>query len=177
MSFEGPLSGKTHDPMKAHVEYLVHKFIEDLFEMARHSLIVDGSDISKEAGTLTDILKQKEDEAIEPFDFELNNQLKDLYSQVDDLTLEISNLRRQIPQDIRHSYLESLPSGTSPVQAQQTPELAENYASHEERVKQTIAIFVSEYYDAITNIKEMKKSAIPEAKLQTERLVETFKFF
>lgn len=91
------------DPLRARVESIVSTFINDGFEMARHSMNIDGTDMSGVA-SLKQVLNGSSDQETEPFDVELNATLRKLYAQVDRLTLQVIELRRKVPDEAKQMY-------------------------------------------------------------------------
>ena len=50
------------------------------------------------------MLSLKSKEKIEPFDFELNAQLRDVLEHVEQETIQVSKLRRELPSRARETY-------------------------------------------------------------------------
>ncbi|ODV94483.1 hypothetical protein PACTADRAFT_18178 [Pachysolen tannophilus NRRL Y-2460] len=90
------------DPLRNKIENMVETFIFETFEMARHSMIIDGIDMSNTA-SLKNIIDEPK-EQIEPFNFELNDKLRKIYAQVEDATLEVTSLRRELPIKAKEEY-------------------------------------------------------------------------
>ncbi|ODQ64227.1 hypothetical protein NADFUDRAFT_66985 [Nadsonia fulvescens var. elongata DSM 6958] len=90
------------DPMRERVNELVNEFILETFELTKHSLIVDGIPMSS-AQSLKTHLNQP-NELIDPYDTELNEELRTVFQQVDEETLRVTQMRRNVPQELAESY-------------------------------------------------------------------------
>lgn len=93
--------------MRSQVQELVHQFIYESLEISRYGLVVDGRDISGKSSTFAETLKQMENNDVEPFNQELNDDLREAYALVDELTLDISNLRQKFPNEILKIFTNS----------------------------------------------------------------------
>jgi kinetochor protein Mis14/NSL1 len=96
-----PVAGS--DPLRTRVEQIVSEFIHEGFEMARHSMNINGVDMSK-VGSLKELLDDPSEQDTEPFDSGLNEKLRTLYGEVDKKTLEIIQLRRTVPDEAKELY-------------------------------------------------------------------------
>lgn len=175
LKFEGESLELMTDPMRSHVEELVHHFITESFEMARYGLIVDGKEI-REDSSLMDILnKTPIDDLMVPFDAELNDNLRKLYSLVDDLNLEISNLRRQIPHHIVETVKHDVTRNLENVKYLdfKLPSSIKNLHQLENQISQSQI----EYYNLLQSLKILKRETVPQACLEVEKLLKTLDFF
>ncbi|EGV65756.1 hypothetical protein PSN45_003456 [Yamadazyma tenuis] len=94
-----------NDPMKNKVTNLLHDYLKEVFEMAKHAMVVDGLDMStRGAASISDVLSLKPKEKTEPFDFELNSKLREILQSVEQETIEVTQLRKKIPQKIDAKY-------------------------------------------------------------------------
>lgn len=94
-----------NDPLKTTVTNLLHEYLKEVFETAKHAMVIDGVDMAlKRANTISDLLSLKTREKTESFDFELNSQLKDLLQQIEQETIEVTDLRKNIPQEFGVKY-------------------------------------------------------------------------
>jgi chromosome segregation ATPase len=139
--------------------------------------MVDGVDMSTRPN-LRDYLAAPKEE-IEPFDFELNDRLRQLYARVDDLTLEIARLRKRVPAESTRLYqhalerrreLEQQAASESDVDAEEDAVDADTDA----RLQQLRDIKHT-YYGAIGGLDELI-STMPETKTQLEQLEQTLQF-
>ncbi|CAN6621274.1 kinetochore-associated protein Nsl1p [Trichomonascus vanleenenianus] len=92
----------SQDPLRDQVRDLVEMFVHDTFEMARHAMIVDGEDMSEKESL--QLMLDTSNEEIEPFDVDLNEKLRRIYAEVDERTLEVSELRRSVPLQVVERY-------------------------------------------------------------------------
>lgn len=104
------------DPMRARVEELVNEFLRKAWDGAKHSISVNGLDVSGvpdhfsaqapipvEGGE-----KQQEREGVDfaylPYDPRLSTQVAHLHAEVEALTSQVSNLRRTNPRAGAEGY-------------------------------------------------------------------------
>lgn len=95
------------DPVRSNVKNLLDTYINETFELAKFSLVIDGTDFgnSDSFEKFVNDPKRKKIET-ESFDFELNEKLKKLYYEVEDLTSQITKKRREIPNQLQQRYRE-----------------------------------------------------------------------
>lgn len=95
---------ETHLPQKDHIRDevldLLHDFLIEVFEDAKHAMIVDGIDLSANNSSIQDVLSIKPREKTEPFNIEENDKLRDILKSFEEETIEVTKLRKKIPQDI-----------------------------------------------------------------------------
>ncbi|KAK9446433.1 kinetochore protein Mis14 like-domain-containing protein [Limtongia smithiae] len=92
-------AGSKDEVLRTEVEALVQQFILEMFDMAKHGIVVngqDGSEISLQSLLNSDTTKNEADN-YEPFDLELNEEVRQLYAQIDEETVEVTKLRREAP--------------------------------------------------------------------------------
>ncbi|KAF5114175.1 hypothetical protein DV454_003128 [Geotrichum candidum] len=122
-----------------------------------------------------DLVKNEE---IEPFDFELNDRLRQLYGRVDDLTLEIARLRKRVPAESTRLYQHALERRRElEQQAASEPDAdAEDTVDADTDARlQQLRDIKHTYYDAIGGLDELI-STIPETKTQLEQLEQAVQF-
>ncbi|KAG7899536.1 hypothetical protein KL907_004888 [Ogataea polymorpha] len=86
---------------------LVAQFVDGIFDDIQHSLEIDDVAASQLAtNTISSMLANPAllNEKIEPYDFALNDRLRDLYTRVEEKVESLSNLRRTQPANIRDEY-------------------------------------------------------------------------
>ncbi|OBA22090.1 hypothetical protein METBIDRAFT_31048 [Metschnikowia bicuspidata var. bicuspidata NRRL YB-4993] len=93
-----------HDEFLMQVQNMMSANLETTFEKAKYALIVDGEDLADNDVHLNKLLTIEEREEVVPFDTELNQQLRDLIKQVENETTEVTQLRRELPQEARAAY-------------------------------------------------------------------------
>lgn len=116
-----------NDPLRQEIESLIEQFVYNTFENARHSIILD--DIPETTKNRSVPLRQlisEPKEEVEPFDFALNEKLRDIYRRVEDETLKVTALRRQVPEQSRLKLQEMLESTKQQVDALESAAAAEN---------------------------------------------------
>ncbi|KAK9320782.1 kinetochore protein Mis14 like-domain-containing protein [Lipomyces orientalis] len=110
-NFPAQPSGE-QDPLKQQVEEIVKEFILRTIELSKHSLVVngiEGADPSLDSLMKgADLDKDEETDKYEPFDLELNEQVRELYSEIDKETVEVTKLRREGPLRALEAYKSKL---------------------------------------------------------------------
>ncbi|CAG87054.2 DEHA2D10010p [Debaryomyces hansenii CBS767] len=179
------LPTSNNDPLKTKVANLLDDFIIDAFEMAKQSIMIDGYDMSgrKNPKPISELLSLKSKEKIEPFDFELNAQLRDVLEHVEQETIQVSKLRRELPSRARETY-DNLISNTdkdvSTILAELDSELQQEL--HNDDDDETgkddlssmprIDSIVEDYQQAFLILNNLKRK-IPEQKSELDKLDET----
>lgn len=92
------------DPLKRRVAGMLEEFVQELFEMVKNAMVVDGQDMGRRSGPVSDMIRFKPREKTEPFDFELNSELRDLLEQVEKETIKVSTLRKDVPARVKLAY-------------------------------------------------------------------------
>lgn len=179
------LPTSNNDPLKTKVANLLDDFILDAFEMAKQSIMIDGYDMSgrKNPKPISELLSLKSKEKIEPFDFELNAQLRDVLEHVEQETLQVSKLRRELPSRARETY-DNLISNTdkdvSTILAELDSELQQELHNDDddETGKDDLSLvpridsIVEDYQQAFLILNNLKRK-IPEQKSELDKLDET----
>lgn len=179
------LPTSNNDPLKTKVANLLDDFIIDAFEMAKQSIMIDGYDMSgrKNPKPISELLSLKSKEKIEPFDFELNAQLRDVLEHVEQETIQVSKLRRELPSRARETY-DNLISNTdkdvSTILAELDSELQQELHNDDddETGKDELSLMpridsiVEDYQQAFLILNNLKRK-IPEQKSELDKLDET----
>lgn len=160
----------TEDSLKTRVRELVDEFIHETFELARHSMVVNGVDMSTQ-DTLVDSLKKEE--VVEPFDVELNEKLRSVYAEVDERTLEVTELRRQIPNQATEIYKQKLKEEQD-ILDQALPNEGQS-AENDESISLPINRIQADYEDTLQLIQSLSKS-VPELYSDLNELQEVIDF-
>lgn len=173
------------DPLKAKVANLLDGFIVDAFEIARKSMIIDGKDMASGAGQhISELFSLKYKEKVEPFNVEINAKLRGLLEHVDQETMEVTRLRRELPFRALTSYRELISSTDGEVShiiASLEEELEKlNQTSDEDDSKLNgmipkIDLMSDDYQTALNRMASLKKN-IPEQKAELDKLNETLQF-
>lgn len=160
----------TEDSLKTRVRELVDEFIHETFELARHSMVVNGVDMSTQ-DTLVDSLQKEE--VVEPFDVELNEKLRNLYAEVDERTLEVTELRRQIPNQASEIYKQKLKQEQDLLDQALPNE--DQSTVNDEPISLPINRIQTDYEDTLQLIKALSKS-VPELYSDLNELQEVIDF-
>lgn len=180
------LPTSNNDPLKTKVANLLDDFILDAFEIAKQSIMIDGYDMSgrKNPKPISELLSLKSKEKIEPFDFELNAQLRDVLEHVEQETIQVSKLRRDLPSRARETY-DNLISNTdkdvSTILAELDSELQQELHNDDDDDDEPgkddsliprIDSIVEDYQQAFLILNNLKRK-IPEQKSELDKLDET----
>lgn len=162
------------DPLRRRVTEFIEAFLDETFELTKYSMIVNGQDISH-SGSIKRILSSEiDDEAIEPFDKELNRQLRELYTKVDNETLAVTEMRKKVPQYQSEAYKEAI----SHHEKLMTEVINKTVANSD--IGQGISLIdqerllslESQYKDLENRLKDLKTS-VPDVYTELEQLQET----
>lgn len=96
-----------NDPIKNEVYLKVENCLLNTFQNLLSSLLVDGEDRSRESIRELLLVNDKDDD-VEPFDVELDNELRTILTEYDDLTVELSELKRKLLKGIVEKYQNSV---------------------------------------------------------------------
>ncbi|KAI9868453.1 MAG: hypothetical protein M1813_005897 [Trichoglossum hirsutum] len=88
------------DALRRRVEELVHEYVQQIFELARHSISINGMD----ASAVSEIFS-RETEEFEPYDRRLHSRVQVLQSSLESSTLSLSSLRREAPAAAADAYV------------------------------------------------------------------------
>ncbi|KAG7716420.1 hypothetical protein KL949_003475 [Ogataea haglerorum] len=101
------IRGKDDPALAKSVRRLVAQFVDGIFDDIQHSLEIDDVAASQLASNrVSSMLRNPAllNEKIEPYDFALNDRLRDLYTRVEEKVESLSNLRRTQPASVRNEY-------------------------------------------------------------------------
>lgn len=176
------LPEKNNDPMKDNIANLLDEFIVGGFDLLKYALIVDGIDMSHESDreSISKILSLKPKEKVEDFDASINAKLRDVLLRVEEETMDVTRLRREIPSRAKEAY-KSIVSQTDMEITQILEETESEFIdknSEEENIMNSIENIdelANEYEKHILRLQQLKNS-IPERKAELSRLQETINF-
>lgn len=178
------LPTSNNDPLKTKVANLLDEFILDAFEMAKQSIMIDGYDMSgrKNPKPISELLSLKSKEKIEPFDFELNAQLREVLEHVEQETIQVSKLRRELPSKAKEMYdnlISNTDNDVSAILAELDSELQQELQddADEPEIDESLLIpridsIVDDYQQAFLILNNLKRR-IPEQKSELDKLDET----
>lgn len=90
------------DSVKNEVFLQLQNYLAEAMNMASSSLNI----VNANAGTsLPELLAQSKEQFVEPFDLELNEQVRQKYQEWEDQTVRVAQLRREAPQKLCHDYV------------------------------------------------------------------------
>ncbi|SCU83320.1 LAMI_0C02784g1_1 [Lachancea mirantina] len=93
------------DAVKREVLVQLQKYLVESFEMVSGSLhVVNGA----AGASLRDLIEQSRNQFVEPFDLELNEQVRQKYQEWEDETVKVAQLRCDVPKRVGQGYQESM---------------------------------------------------------------------
>ncbi|QNP96269.1 kinetochore protein Mis14 like-domain-containing protein [Yarrowia lipolytica] len=90
------------DPLILRVKQLVSEFVTETMQLSRHALVVDGAEMGRVNSI--DAHLRESTEHIEPFDMGLAEELRRVYAEVDETTVRLSEMRKNVPKIISELY-------------------------------------------------------------------------
>ncbi|KAK6006783.1 hypothetical protein QM012_005791 [Aureobasidium pullulans] len=96
------------DTLKQRVEELVSQYLQKVFEDAKANLAINGLE-GKEMEEAVKMAEGKGEE-LEPYDSKLSQKLQSLSAQIENLTLQLANLRREAPAKAAAAYAANIQS-------------------------------------------------------------------
>lgn len=105
LDYHVPGSGP-RDLLKLEVEKQLNRFLIETFELAKAGMIIDGIDIYEENIPIEDLLSLNTEDEVEPFNMELNNELRAVIGEVEKETTLLTDLRRELPSKAKDEYRE-----------------------------------------------------------------------
>ncbi|KAK9372683.1 kinetochore protein Mis14 like-domain-containing protein [Lipomyces chichibuensis] len=164
------------DPLKEQVEEILKQFILRTIELSKFSLVVNGIEgANPSLDSLmrgADLDKEEDADKYEPFDLELNEQVRELYAQIDEETVEVTKLRRETPLRALESYKSKLEMLDEQRTNAQTDDVAMDDAdSADVKVEEFLPrreSIMADFEKLIATLREMKKS-VPAAASKLDR--------
>ncbi|CUS23139.1 LAQU0S08e02982g1_1 [Lachancea quebecensis] len=89
------------DSIKGEVLLQLQKFLVEAMDMASDSLNIVNVN---ERASLTELLAQSRQQFVDPFDLDLNEQVRKKYQEWEDQTVKVAQLRREAPRKLRETY-------------------------------------------------------------------------
>ncbi|ODV80751.1 Mis14-domain-containing protein [Suhomyces tanzawaensis NRRL Y-17324] len=161
-----------NDPLKNKVAGVLDEFLLGAFELAKSGLVVDGHAIDD--GSIHELLSLKRKETVEPFDLAINTRLREVLLQVEQETIELTKLRRELPAKARGAYQELVRRTDGELSSILAGLEAEEDEDFEVSVP-NIGEISSEYEKHVLMLNDLKKT-IPERKAELDRYDETLRF-
>lgn len=163
------------DPLKRRVAGMLEEFIQELFEMVKNAMVVDGEDLARSLGPVADHIAYKPREKTEPFDFELNGELRDVLELVEKETIKVSTLRKDVPAKVKQAYQQLIES-TDLLVSRILAELdVEEVAPEEQDVLPDLEGMVGDYEAAILELSKLNQT-VPEQRAELAKLDSTISY-
>ncbi|GMG40784.1 unnamed protein product [Ambrosiozyma monospora] len=176
------------------VEDYLGYYLDDLFNAVKFSCDIDGLPPKKlRKIDINEYLNDpdKLNERVEPYDFALNDKLKNVHSQVEDVVHEIVNLRKTKPQTYYESYKQKFAANEKQID----DAIENNRQLREQELKQlesddgdkdedenfieedfgSVKDMLTEVNEVLHDLVELKKD-IPESKIRLQNLCQTVDF-
>lgn len=164
-----------NDPVRKRVDEIVQQFISDTFEMSKHAMIIDGEEMGDK--DLSVVLERDDD--VEPFDLALNDRLRQLYAQVDEKTLEVTQLRRTVPFEAIQVYSNNkLDPKSLSINETDENNTNNNDDENEEIQKENYTLSnraQMDYTNALTLLSNLKQK-VPDELIELEKLEQTINY-
>ncbi|KAK9475429.1 kinetochore protein Mis14 like-domain-containing protein [Dipodascopsis tothii] len=150
--------------LNAQVDELVRDYLSKIFDYSRHTLVVDGQDGASPAldALMANIAATEDDaEQYEPFNFELNDQVRELYAQIDEETVKVTQLRKTVPLQATAEYVAELGKLEDAHQAEVAAAAAADPAAEPAAVDHLVpraADMARDFADLVEMMKELKKT-------------------
>lgn len=165
------------DPLKRRVAGMLEEFVQELFEMVKNAMVVDGEDLGRSLGPVADHIAYKPREKTEPFDFELNGELRNVLELVEKETIKVSTLRKDVPAKVKQAYqqlIESTDLLVSRILAELDVE-EEAIMLEENDVLPDLEGVVGDYEAAILALSKLNQS-VPEQRAELAKLDSTMSY-
>lgn len=95
------------DQVRREVGMQLQEFLATVIEMASSSVRVVNSDDARGALSAGELIARSQERYVEPFDLELNERVRQAYQEWEDQTVQVSQLRRNAPQQVNRAYVEA----------------------------------------------------------------------
>ncbi|RKP30135.1 Mis14-domain-containing protein [Metschnikowia bicuspidata] len=92
------------DPYRIDVENALNAHLAQTFDRARYALVVDGMDLEEANLSIESVLALAPHIEVEPYDPGLDAKLRNVLQQLEDLTVQVTRLRRELPLQARDAY-------------------------------------------------------------------------
>lgn len=92
------------DPYRVEVENILNRHLAEILADAKYALIVDGIDLEEADVSIQSILTLEPYVQVEPFDPSLDTKLRNVLQEVEDRTIQVTRLRRELPLQARDAY-------------------------------------------------------------------------
>ncbi|KAI5949421.1 hypothetical protein KGF54_005656 [Candida jiufengensis] len=95
----------SEDPLKSKIHKDIEIYLLNSFQNLLKSLLIDGEDLSNES--IKTILKVDDNDTnVELFDIEINDKLRNILIEYDDMILSIGELKRTLPKRAQDKYFQ-----------------------------------------------------------------------
>lgn len=114
-------ANEVDDSVRREVQLLVQEYLNNVMEMSTNSVNV--TNVEMDGQTVKDLIMKSQEKYVEPFDVELNEQVRQLYQEWENLSMTASQLRQTGPAKVndlynkgRDDYLEEIDQRLSQLQ-------------------------------------------------------------
>lgn len=198
------LPTSNNDPLKENVVNILEKYMLEVFDMAQNALIVDGEELllgenvdesvsatKLRQSKLAEILqinsgtKSVSQDEVEPFDQEKNLELREILQNIEQETIKVTALRRELPKQAKLVYNELVRRTDSEVTSiLEELDGADETNANESKAEDIstsgidptrLASIQNDYEEALTRLVELK-NVLPGQRAEIDRLDETITF-
>ena len=96
------LPAAQNDPLKEQVSTILEEFLINTFDNSKYSILADGLDLQNVL--IHDILSLKTLENVEKIDSEITIQLRKIFQEFEQETVDVTKLRRDLPKQASEMY-------------------------------------------------------------------------
>ncbi|KAK9458027.1 kinetochore protein Mis14 like-domain-containing protein [Dipodascopsis uninucleata] len=166
--------------LKAQTAKIVDEFVNNMFESAKYSFIVNGLDGSDPS--LKSLFNGRQDkdnsENYEPFDLDLNEKVRELYAQIDEETVEVTKLRREVPKEVLEKYKAELDNIDKDQRGRLQTSAAEENALPNQSIEELIPDhdFIKNDFDSFIKVLREMKSEISSTVSKADQAEEALKY-
>ncbi|KAK6454284.1 kinetochore protein Mis14 like-domain-containing protein [Scheffersomyces xylosifermentans] len=178
------LPASNGDPLKSKVATVLDEFLLGAFDLAKSAFVIDGIDMGADEHAETpinDILSPQTREVVEPFDSGVNKRLRDVLLNVEQETVQLTKLRRELPVRAKQAYLDLVSRTDKEVSTilEELERLANaEQGQEDEDTEKAIANIedISQDYESHILILNELKRTIPVRRAELDSINETIQF-
>lgn len=101
-NLEGTDAVLPEDPVRREVSLNIQKYLRSIVDQVAHSLIISNMDTT--GRRLGDVIGESQTRYLEPFDLDLNEQVRQTYQEWEECSLQAAKVRQEAPQTMCQMY-------------------------------------------------------------------------
>ncbi|KAI5959835.1 uncharacterized protein KGF55_005067 [Candida pseudojiufengensis] len=168
------------DPLKTKIYLDIENYLLKSFQNLLKSLLIDGEDLSNE-DIITILKVDDNDTNVEPFDYNINDQLRTILNEYDNLVLDLGELKRTLPKRAQDKYFKLVSKIDEEVSEtinninKEVEEAKLKQEGDKEFVEINFNEFNKEYYDYLLRFDQIN-SKLPNLKMEFDRFNKAIEF-